>query len=277
MDFRDIVYFRLCVDGYVVNQPLDDLQPPASVTQTAAPVDAAPSIEVEKLADGVWRLTGGTTVVEFADHLTLFELYGSQELGQAILAKANTLVPGKQATELIVSHHHFDHTAGFRVAVAKGMKIYSSRANEAILREVAQRPAPHFQDALPRGGDFVFVPVDERLRLSDQKTTLDLYHVVSNNHMADAVFAYLPAQRIMIEGDIGTAASDWQLWPDSYLDNLAYYKITVDRISPVHEKVMTHKELLQFIDAGRVRAEQRNADYRKFNEYLPGYPVFRTR
>ena len=277
MDFRDIVYFRLYVDGYVVNQPLDDLQPPASVTQTAAPVDAAPLIEVEKLADGVWRLTGGTTVVEFADHLTLFELYGSQELGQAILAKANTLVPGKQATELIVSHHHFDHTAGFRVAVAKGMKIYSSRANEAILREVAQRPAPHFQDALPRGGDFVFVPVDERLRLSDQKTTLDLYHVVSNNHMADAVFAYLPAQRIMIEGDIGTAASDWQLWPDSYLDNLAYYKITVDRISPVHEKVMTHKELLQFIDAGRVRAEQRNADYRKFNEYLPGYPVFRTR
>jgi len=274
MDFRDIVYFKMYVDGYRINTAVENLKTPESIRNAEVPVEKAPVIEVENVGKGVWRLTGGTTVVEFKDHLLLFELYGSQILAKAIIEKANTLVPNKKATELIVSHHHFDHTAGFRAGVAAGLKVYSSRANEGILREMAERPTPHFADVLRGNNKFKFVPVDKHLALSDGSTTLDIYHVISNNHMADAVFAYIPAQHLMIEGDIGTAASDWQLWPESYTDNLKFYGITVDKISPVHEKVMTHSELLQFIEAGRQRAIKRGMDYQKMNEYLPGYPIF---
>jgi len=276
MDFRDIVYFKIYVDGYRVNKSIENLKAPENILKAEIPVEKVTNIEVELVGKGVWRLTGGTTVVEFKDHLTLFELYGSQLLGKAIIEKANTLVPNKMATELIVSHHHFDHTAGFRAGVAAGLKIYSSRANEGILREMAERPTPHFTDVLEGNSKFKFVPIDEHLVLSDSLTTLDIYHVISNNHMADAVFAYIQTQHLMIEGDIGTAASDWQLWPESYMDNLKYYEIKVDKISPVHEKVMTHDELLLFIEAGRQRALKRERDYQKMNEYLPGYPIFET-
>ena len=276
MDFRDIVYFKMYVDGYRVNKPVGNLKAPESILKTEVPVEKAPTIEVENVGKGIWRLTGGTTVIEFKDHLTLFELYGSQLQAKAIIEKANTLVPNKKATELIVSHHHFDHTAGFRAGVAADLMVYSSRANEGILREMAERPTPHFRDVLEGNNKFKFVPVDEHLRLSDSVMTLDIYHVISNNHMADAVFAYIPAQHLMIEGDIGTAASDWQLWPDSYMDNIKFYGIKVDKISPVHEKIMTHEELLQFIEAGRQRTLKRGSDYQKMNEYLPGYPIFET-
>ena len=277
INFRDIVYFKMYVDGYRINKPVENMSAPTEVVQTKEPINEASPIEVETIDKGVWRLTGGTTVIEFENHLTLFELYGNEVMGKAIIEKANTLVPNKKVTELIVSHHHFDHTGGFRAAVAAGLTVYSNRANEVILREVAERPTPHFKDVLESNRQFKFIPIDEHLRLSDSKATVDIYHVISNNHMADGVFAYIPDKKILMDADIGTAAADWQLWPNSYLDNLDYYGIKVDKIISVHEKTMTHKELLQFIEEGRQRAIQRDVQYKKMNEYLPGYPIFETR
>lgn len=39
---------------------------------------------------------------------------------------------------------------------------------------------------------------------------------------------------------------------------------------------MTHDEVLEFIEGGKVRAKERGDKYIEMNEYLPGYPVFRT-
>jgi hypothetical protein len=282
MDFRDTVYFRMYVDGYKVDEPVESLKAPSNVVEAIAPAgEFVPPIELEVVDDGVWRIAGigGTTIVEFEDHLTIFELYWSQLQAKAIIEKANTLVPNKKVTELIISHYHFDHTGGFRAAVAAGLKVYSCRGNEAILREMAERPTPHFNDVLAPEANkkFEFVPIDEHLRLSDNKATVDIYRVVSNCHMADAVFAYMPDKKLFMDSDIATAAYDWQIWPDSYLDNIEHYSIEVEKVSTVHEKVMTHNEVLEYIEGGRQRALQRGSQYEKMNEYLPGYPIFQTR
>ena len=282
MDFRDTVYFRMYVDGYKVDETVESMKAPTSVVEAFAPTEEfVPPIELEVIADGVWRIAGigGTTIIEFEDHLTVFELYWSQLQAKAIIEKANTLVPNKKVTGLIISHYHFDHTGGFRAAVAAGLKVYSNRANEGVLREMAERQAPHFPDVLEPDANrkFEFIPVDEHLRLSDRKTTVDIYRVISNNHMADSVFAYIPDKKIFIDSDIATAASDWQFWPDSYMDNLEHYGLDVKTVSTVHEKVMSHSEVLEYIEGGRQRAIQRGIKYQKMNEYLPGYPIFRTR
>ncbi|SDL11612.1 hypothetical protein SAMN04487898_11543 [Pedobacter sp. ok626] len=274
IDFRDVVYLRMFVDGYRVNTSTGNLKIPDSLLGKTVLADSAPKIEVETLGKGIWKLTGGTTIIEFKDHLVAFELYGNQLMGKAILEKANTLVSGKKVTSLIVSHHHFDHTGGFRAGVAAGLKVYSHRNNEGILREIANRKAPDFNDVLKSSGNFDFVPIDEELTLKDEMATLKIYHVISNNHMADAVFGYLPEQKIFIDADIATAAADWQLWPDSYQNNLDYYQLKVDKVSSVHERTMTHQEILKFIEEGKQRAIKRDSTYRERGEYLPGYPVF---
>jgi hypothetical protein len=282
MDFRDIVYFRMIVDGYKVDEVVEDLKAPADVAAAFEPTsEFVPPLNVETIDEGIWRIAGigGTTVIEFEDHLTIFELYWGQLQAKAIIEKANTLVPGKKVTELIISHYHFDHTGGFRAAVAAGLKVISCRGNEGILREMAERLAPDFPDVLEPGTNraFEFIPVDQYLKLSDKKTTVEIFRVVSNNHMADAVFAYLPDKKLFLDSDIATAASDWQLWPDSYLDNLDTYGLQVDKVSTVHEKVMTHNEILEYIESGRQRALERGAKDEAMNEYLPGYPIFQTR
>lgn len=282
MDFRDTVYFRMYVDGYKINEDIESMEAPQNVIDAIAPKEQpVVPIEVETIDDGIWRIggIGGTTVIEFEDHLTIFELYWNQRQAKAIIEKANTLIPNKKVTELIISHYHFDHTGGFRAAVAAGLKIYANRENEGILREMVERKTPHFDDVLKPEDNrhFEFVPIDEHLKLQDSKTKIDIYRVISNNHMADALFVYIPDKKIFIDSDIATAAYDWQLWPDSYLDNIEHYGLEVEKVSTVHEKVMTHDEILKYIEEGVERTIQREKKYISMNEYLPGYPIFRTR
>lgn len=282
MDFRDTMYFRMYVDGYKVNENVESMEAPQNIIDQIVPNEQPiVPIKVETIDDGIWRIggIGGTTVIEFEDHLTIFELYWNQRQAKAIIEKANTLVPNKKVTELIISHYHFDHTGGFRAAVAAGLKIYTNRENEGILREMAERQTPHFNDVIKpeTNRHFEFIPVDEHLRLEDSKTTIDIYRVISNNHMADAVFVYIPDKKIFLDSDIATAAYDWQLWPDSYLDNIEHYNLEVEKVSTVHEKVMTHDETLKYIEDGIERTIQRGKKYSDINEYLPGYPIFRTK
>jgi hypothetical protein len=129
-------------------------------------------------------------------------------------------------TKLIVTHHHFDHTAGLRAAVSRGLAVISHRGNEAIFREMISRPAIVFPDDLAKTPHpLVFTPVDERLVLQDATQRLELYHVLGHSHMADAVFAYLPAARIMMEGDLGDAQWTWHWWASALATNIKAYGI----------------------------------------------------
>ena len=85
--------------------------------------------------------TNGGPVIEFDDHLVMFEAGGERAATLARIDAANALVRGKQVTAVIVSHHHFDHTAGLRAAVSRGLAVISHRGNEGIIREMIERPA----------------------------------------------------------------------------------------------------------------------------------------
>jgi Metallo-beta-lactamase superfamily len=230
IDWRSQVTLMFQVDSYRFNPAPNQMPafPPAPAV--APPAAAAPAVTVTPLSKGAWDVrignNNGGPVVEFADHLVMFEANGSAAATLARIDAANELVAGKQVTALIVSHHHFDHTAGLRAAVSRGLAVISHRGNEAILREMIARPAVVFPDALANSPHpLVFTPVDERLVLEDSMQRLEIYHVLAHSHMANAVFAYLPAARIMMEGDLGDAAWTWHWWASALAANIKAYGI----------------------------------------------------
>jgi hypothetical protein len=215
------------VDSYRVNVDAGQLpQFPAS----RVPAPPAPSeAKVTRLADGVWDVrvgTAGGPVIEFAERLVMFEAYGGEAQTLARIDAANALVPGKKVEAVIVSHHHFDHTGGIRAAVSRGLEVIAGRGNEGIIREMVERPAIYYPDALARDPHPLrFTPVDDKLVLEDRTHRLEIYRTVEHAHMPDGVFAYLPKERIMMEGDFGDET--WQLhwWGSALSANIARYGI----------------------------------------------------
>jgi glyoxylase-like metal-dependent hydrolase (beta-lactamase superfamily II) len=248
IDWRDTTTGIFHVDSYRLN--VRSLEPfPAPRAPAAAPERRA---EANKLADRVWdvRIGGnGGAVIEFADHLTMFEAYNNEADTFARLDLANTLVPGKQVTQVIVSHHHFDHSGGLRAAVARGLTIIARRGNEGIFREMVARPAVNFPDALGRNPQpLKFLPVDDHLVLDDGTMRVDVYHAVGHLHMAEAVFAYIPGPRIFLEGDFTTFNWDWNWWGGAYMDNVDRYKLNPVMNVPVHGIVTSFADTIAAIE-----------------------------
>jgi glyoxylase-like metal-dependent hydrolase (beta-lactamase superfamily II) len=238
IDFREVVQSKLFVDRNIVDGPIDDLSAPASVRSPRPPQAAAnaggPGLTPIKVADHVWFMNGNT-FLEFDDHLTMVEANRTDAALKAILAVVNGLVPGKRVTQVIQTHHHFDHSVGLRAAVAEGLTIISRRGNEGIFREMVARPARLFPDDLGRSPKpLKFMPVDDHLKLKDATNDIDIYHIVGNYHMADGVIVYVPASRLLIEGDLSTQDWDFNWWGDSLMNNIEYRKLAVDTNLSVH-------------------------------------------
>jgi hypothetical protein len=235
IDWRNVVHSKLDVDRNIVDEPIDDLSAPASV-RSAPPQGEQGRVNPQpiKVADHVWYMNGNT-FFEFDDHITMFEANRQDAALQAILKVVNGLVPGKRVTQVIQSHHHFDHTVGLRAAVAEGLTIIAHRGNEGIFREMVARPAKLFPDALGRNPKpLKFIPVDDHLKLRDSTNEIDIYHLIGNYHMADAVIVHVPASRLLVEGDLTTQNWDYNWWGDSVMNNIEYRKIKVDTHLAVH-------------------------------------------
>jgi glyoxylase-like metal-dependent hydrolase (beta-lactamase superfamily II) len=283
LSYRNVDFFKLYVDGYKINAAITDLAAPATVRALPEPPSyAVPTITSKPIGKGLWRVDqGGTTVIEFKDHITLYEAPVNVSVMKAVIAHARTLAPGKPVTQVIASHNHFDHTAGLRQAVAEGLTVIQRKGSESQFRDMIAHKAPDYPDDLARSPKpLKFIAVDDHLRLSDETQTVDIYWAQNNGHMADALAAYVPSERLMMEGDLVTAAFDWQHWPDGFRDIIAKFKIDVARISPVHPvglaegaATLTLAQAEDLLKGGTERARQHCADLAGKGTYHPGCPV----
>jgi glyoxylase-like metal-dependent hydrolase (beta-lactamase superfamily II) len=270
IDWRDVTLQTLMVDRHSIDTPVGDMAAPAAVTASPAPT-ARPAPKATVLAPGVWFINGGShnsVVFEFADHLTLFEAGQSNAWARAAIDLARTLSP-KPLTEVIVSHHHFDHTGGLRTAIADGLTVITHRGNEGIIREMAERKSTVDADDLGRNPKPVQLKLmDDRLTLKDAMQEVQLVRVVRNNHMVHAIAAYLPRERLFVQADMFVLDWDLQWWGASYMATVKEYGLRIDRDVPIHGGVVPFSEIAPNIDK-----QFRNAAALCEEGFAAGFPV----
>jgi glyoxylase-like metal-dependent hydrolase (beta-lactamase superfamily II) len=254
IDFHDWVSADIQVSKNTVDGPVADLAAPAAIKSAAVPAPAPVFVTAEQVGKGIWWLAGSgnhrSVVFEFDDHLTLFEAPFSEARSKAVIDKARTLVPGKPLTEVIVSHHHFDHTGGLRVAVAEGLTIITERGNEGFFKEVVARKATLHPDELARNPKPLKTRlVDDELILKDKSQEVDVYHVRNNSHAPLLLMAYAPQQKVFVQGDLYDVGWTQHPWADNYQENLTLRHIDFDKDAPIHGKVQTRAEELAAIAA----------------------------
>jgi hypothetical protein len=280
IDFRNIVWNKLYVDKNVVDGPIGNLAVPETVRSAPAPGPVRLNVEAVAVAKGIWYLRGAggnSTLFEFDDHLTMFEAYGSEANTKANIDKARSVVPNKPLTEVIVSHHHFDHSGGLRTAVAEGLTVITHRGNIELFKEMVSRPATQFPDALSRSPKPIKIrAVDDHLVLKDNSMEVHVYHVIANSHMADGIFAYAPAARVVAEGDLVDEGWDIVWWGNSYPDSVKHWKLAVEKDLPVHGNIHTYAEVLELLRKQTKNAQDLCDHVEKSHLAMQGCPVRNT-
>ncbi len=227
-----------------------DLSAPAAATSAAPITGTEPAtVTSEEVAKGIWFLAGQThhsVLVEFDDHLALIETPQNDTRALAVIAKARELRPGKPLTQVINTHHHFDHSGGIRAAVAEGQTIITDKANAVFYQEAAGRPHTILPDALARNSKPLKIEaVDSQMVLQDKSMTVDLYHVDGSPHADTMLMAYFPKERILVEADLYTPGAVTNPFAANLVDNVKKRNLRVDRIIPIHGKIVPYGDLVK--------------------------------
>ena len=238
----------------VTNQSVDgdvgDLTAPAAAASAAAIAGPPPAtVTAEELAKGIWFLAGQShhsVLVEFGDHLTLIEAPQNDTRTLAVIAKARELRPGKPVTQVVNTHHHFDHSGGIRAAVSEGLTVITHKGNASFFADAIGRSHTIAPDALAKNPKHLKIhTVDEELELRDASMTVALYHVAGSPHSDTMLMAYFPRERILVEADVYSPAAAVQPYAANLLENIKRRNLRVDRIVPIHGTVVPFSELLK--------------------------------
>ncbi len=228
--------------------------PPAPAGRGGAPGGGGPSgapaaatgPTSEKLADGVFRITGAynALALEFADHALIFEPGPQNEArAQAIIAETKKVIPNKPIRYGVISHHHFDHTSGLAAVVAEGITIVTPEVNKSFLERALSAPRTLAPDSLSKSGKKPVIEgfTGDRRVFQDATRTFEVHLIKGLPHADGLVVGYLPKERILVYADMFNLPPANNPVPDPpvvgtmvFLENLERLKLDVERILSVH-------------------------------------------
>lgn len=215
-------------------------------------------VAAERLAEGVWFLGGGShnsVLVEMSNHAVLIEAPLSEGRAVAVLAEARKLLPAKPVKTVIVTHHHFDHAGGLRSAVAEGATLITSQLSKPYFERVLANPNRLAPDLLARSGAKAeIIGVDEQRTLVDGEQRIEIHAIQGSAHAQGFLMVYLPREKLLIEADAYSPAPPNSPPParpsDSHVNlvqNIERLNLRVERILPLHGRVVPYGELLAMI------------------------------
>ena len=231
-----------------------------AVTVPAAAQNATiPQVRVEsqKLADGVFYLTGGShhsVAVEFSDFVTVVEAPLDEARSLAVIAEVKKLIPNKRIKYVVNTHHHFDHSGGLRTYVHEGaipiahrdiVPYYYYAVMDLSPRtlepdRLSLYPPDEFQET------FVLEQVqNDKYTITDGTRIMDLHLVQGNPHAVGMLMVHLPKERLLMEADLFNPPAANAPFPTtaspanmSLYNNVQRLKLDVGQIVPIHGRLV---------------------------------------
>ena len=245
---------ELTVSAVTAN-PTVNITAPAEANAAPAPV----AVTVEKLANGVYFLKGGThhsVAIDQTDHIVVVEGPQNEERSSAVIAKVKETIPNKPIKYLVNTHVHFDHSGGVRTFVDEGATIVTHQDNKPYYQKAWDAPHTINPDKLAQSKKTAtFETFGDKHVLTDGSRTIEIYKIAGGGHNDAFAMVYLPKEKILIEGDAYTplaanapppaAANPFAVNLD---ENITRLKLDVKQIAPLHGPgVATMADLKAFI------------------------------
>jgi glyoxylase-like metal-dependent hydrolase (beta-lactamase superfamily II) len=207
------------------------------------PPPAPPAVASERLANGVYRITGGyvALAVEFNDHILIFEPAGQNEArAQAIIAEAKRVIPNKPIRYGVLSHHHFDHTSGIGAVVAEGITIVTHEVNQKFFENALSGPRTLAPDAMSRSGKkAVIETVSGKRVFTDGTQTVEIHTITGLPHADGMLIAYIPSARIVAYADMFNLPTAAQPVPNPPVVGTQVFVANLERLGLDWENVIS--------------------------------------
>lgn len=235
----DLTMSAIEVDGVIG----DMAAPEDAVGSRPAPSTPQPVLDDMEVAPGVWLIAGQShhsAVIELPEELLLIEAPQHEARTLAVIRRARELRPRKPLRRVVNTHHHFDHSAGLRAAVAEGLTVLTHAGNEAFVKDLVARAHSRNPDLLARQPKPL--TVETVTDTHDLAGRVRLFHVAGNPHSSTMLMAYVPEHRLLIEVDAFTPNA-LAAFAANLLENIERRGLAVDRIVPLHGSVATFEEL----------------------------------
>ncbi len=246
----------------VLDLAVKEVQPnaPAEIAVPDNVRGASERVAMEKVADGVWHVAGGShnsVAIEMKDHLILVEAPLNDARSGLVVEEVKKLAPGKPIRFVVNSHSHFDHSGGLRAAVAAGATVIAHPESKAYFERAFATRTNIRPDLLAKSGKKASVrAAKDRMTLSDGTRTVEVLHIGDSIHATTFLMVYLPKERLLVEADAYTPIAPGAKPPATpnannvnLIENIERLKLSIDRILPLHGRVVPLADL--YTTAGR--------------------------
>ncbi len=232
------------------------LTPPAAgAGRGGAPAAQAPppTVQSEKMADGVYRITGGyvALAIEFKDHVVVLEGGQSEARGLAVIAETKKVIPNKPIRYVVNTHAHFDHASGLAPFASEGIAIITHANNRDYLEKVLSGPRTLAGDSLAKSKRKPKVEsAGNKRELKDDTRSVELHHVKGLEHSDGMLVVFLPKERILFTGDFNIPAAGQPAAPAiaTLIANVDRLKLDFERHvlvhAPIPDRPLTKADLL---------------------------------
>jgi glyoxylase-like metal-dependent hydrolase (beta-lactamase superfamily II) len=180
---------------------------PAAGYQTVKAVPTNLEEKVDKLSDGAYVIQNvagqnqNTMAVEVDGYVVAVEAPGSSDGADAVIKRIHELFPGKPIRYVAMTHHHGDHIGGMRSFIAEGATVVTTAANKPVIEHMAASEQNDRLGRSPRAPQFLLLENGRRV-IGEGARRVELIDIGPNPHAKEMVIAWLPAERVVFQGDL---------------------------------------------------------------------------
>jgi glyoxylase-like metal-dependent hydrolase (beta-lactamase superfamily II) len=182
------------------------------------------NVTLEEVGPDIYHVAGGThhaLAIIGPDGIAMVDAPWFPERSAVILGQLQARWPELPVRYIILTHHHIDHSGGFRSFIEAGATLVAHADT-----------VPFFEEALRLAGhpNTRAVSVSDSASLEGIGRRIEVFDI-ANAHADGYVATYVPDARLMFNADLFSPNRSRQFppWLNGFLNSLRYHGIEVER------------------------------------------------
>ena len=158
-----------------------------------------------ELAPNVQHVVGGSAnnlIVAMKDGIVIFDAPVDSGQSRWVIDAAKAKYPGKPVKQLVLTHHHMDHSGGTRAYVAEGAEIVIPGQARPFVEKMIQAEHKLSPDALAKEPKQAkIVDVKDAMSLKDDTVEINLYNI-PNPHADGMIIGHVVGPNLVWVTDL---------------------------------------------------------------------------